>query len=85
MKVIEELLQPSGVSVKPSETLFKSFIKRLKTLNNIVIFGLLYDKLQDYENMQDVSSNKTLMVSNNISSNHHITYRKRYTLSSIYF
>jgi len=61
-KLIDEILQPSGVSVKPSPSEMKDFMKRLKILNKKIVLDILFNRLQDYEE-NDTDAMKTLMVS----------------------
>lgn len=48
--MIEDLIQPSGISVKPNENQLKEFIKRCKSLDKEIIFNFLMDKLNNYKN-----------------------------------
>jgi 3-isopropylmalate dehydrogenase len=40
MKLIDDILKPTGVTVKPSDTQIKDFLKRLKTLKKEIVDNL---------------------------------------------
>jgi hypothetical protein len=61
-KLIDDILQPIGVSVKPSDNQIKEFLRRLKTLKKEIVLNILIDRLKNYENMGDSSQFKVLQV-----------------------
>ena len=61
--MIGDLIQPTGIIIKPSENQLKEFAKRVKSLDKEIIFEMIYEKLLNYENMSDANNSKILMVS----------------------
>lgn len=51
--LIDSILAPSGISVKPSDLQFKDFLARVKTLNKDTINKLLHERLISFEQNQD--------------------------------
>jgi hypothetical protein len=49
-KVIEDILRPSGVAVKPTDNQLNDFVKRVKTLNKDVVSRIIIDKIRSFEN-----------------------------------
>ncbi len=62
-RLIEDLLQPTGIIIKPSDNQLKEFAKRVKSLDKETIFEMLYGKLLNYETMNDTNNSKIIMVS----------------------
>jgi len=62
MKLIDDILKPTGVTVKPSDTQIKDFLKRLKTLKKEIVLNILFDRLKSYESMGDTTQFKVLQV-----------------------
>lgn len=62
MKLIDDILMPTGVTVKPSDTQIKDFLKRLKTLKKEIVLNILFDRLKSYESMGDTTQFKVLQV-----------------------
>ncbi len=60
--MIDDLLQPTGISVKPNETQLKELSRRAKNLDREIIFKLLMEKLNNYENMAEGNNLKILTV-----------------------
>jgi hypothetical protein len=60
--LIDDLLQPTGISVKPNETQLKELSRRAKNLDREIIFKLLMEKLNNYENMAEGNNLKILTV-----------------------
>jgi hypothetical protein len=63
IKLIDDVLNSKGVSVKPTETLLKDFIKRLKTLNKDIVCDVLNEKLMKFNEMEDNDQIRVLIVS----------------------
>jgi hypothetical protein len=61
-KLIDDILKPTGVTVKPSDTQIKDFLKRLKTLKKEIVLNILFDRLKNYESMGDSTQFKVLQV-----------------------
>jgi hypothetical protein len=61
-KLIDDILKPIGVTVKPSENQIKDFLKRLKTLKKEIVLNILFDRLKSYESMGDTTQFKVLQV-----------------------
>ena len=49
-RIIEEVLETSGISLKPSDGQLKEFNKKIKNLNKDVIVGILKDKINNSNN-----------------------------------
>jgi hypothetical protein len=62
-RLIEDLLQPTGIIIKPSDNQLKEFAKRVKSLDKETIFEMLYGKMLNYETMNDTNNSKIIMVS----------------------
>lgn len=63
-KILEDILIPSGISIKPSDIQLADFLKRIKTLNKEIISKLILEKIKTNENSSETNSNKVLMVKN---------------------
>ena len=50
-RIIEEVLETSGISLKPSYGQLKEFNKKIKNLNKDVIVGILKDKINNRNTM----------------------------------
>jgi len=61
-KIIDDILVPTGVTLKPSDNQIKEFLKRLKSLNKDLVYKILLDKVLNYQNMTDQNSIKTFTV-----------------------
>ena len=48
-KLLEGIFQPTGISVKPSDTLLNDFCKRAKNLNREKIFNILMEKVEPFK------------------------------------
>jgi hypothetical protein len=58
-RVIDEVLEISGISNKPTESQLKEFNKRIKTLNNEIIFNSINERIMNKINQND---NKMVIV-----------------------
>jgi hypothetical protein len=61
-KLIEDIIIPTGISTKPSDSQLKEFGKRAKSLDKEAIFKNLWERLENYENMIDGSNVKVFIV-----------------------
>lgn len=61
-RIIDDILVPTGVTLKPGDNQLKEFIKRLKSLKKDLVYKILLERIKNYENMSDVNSIKTLTV-----------------------
>lgn len=61
-KLIDDLIQPTGISLRPNETQLKEFAKRAKNLDREIIFRTLFEKISKYEQMSDGINIKILIV-----------------------
>ncbi len=59
MKLVDDIIHPTGISLKPTENILKEFGRRVKSLDKEIIFGILIDKLNSYENMTDGNNVKS--------------------------
>jgi hypothetical protein len=64
-KLIDSILIPTGVTIKPSESQIKDFLKRLKNLNKQIVLKILLERLNSYELMTSSDQIKVLQVSLN--------------------
>lgn len=48
-KLLDDILQPTGISIRPSEHLLNEFYKRAKNLDRDKIFNGIVDKLMNYQ------------------------------------
>ncbi len=62
-KLLDDLIQPSGISIKPNDNLLKDFIKRCKSLDKDIIFNYLIDKLNNYTIYESDREIKSFCVS----------------------
>ena len=63
-KLIDGILLPTGVTIKPSENNMKDFLKRLKTLNKQTVLKILLERLEIYESITGNDQVKILQVRN---------------------
>ena len=62
-KLIDDLLKPTGVNIKPTDNQLNDFIKRVRTLNKDIVYNNFVEKLKNYENTNnDPNLMKQLMV-----------------------
>jgi hypothetical protein len=59
---LEDLIVPSGISLKPNENQLKDFIKRCKSLDKEMIFNFLMNKLNNYANYNSNQEIKSFCV-----------------------
>jgi hypothetical protein len=64
-KLIDGILIPTGVTIKPSESQIKDFLKRLKTLNKQIVLKILLERLNSHKLMTSSDQIKVLQVSLN--------------------
>ena len=62
MKLIEDLLVPTGISMKPSDSQLKEFCKKIKTLDKNFICNKLLEKINNYSDITDQNQFKVLNV-----------------------
>jgi hypothetical protein len=63
VKIIDDVLNAKGVTLKPAETQMKEFIKRLKTLNKDIVCDIFNEKLLKFDEMGDGDKIRVLVVS----------------------
>ena len=61
-KIIEDILTPTGITVKPNDNQLAEFLKRIKNLNKDIISRIIIEKIKINESSSDPTSNKVLMV-----------------------
>ena len=67
--MIDDLIQPTGISARPIENSLKELARRAKNLDRELIFKILYEKLASYESLSDTNGQKVLLVKKNIKIN----------------
>ena len=63
--MLDDLLVPTGISLRPNESQLKELAKRARNLDREIIFKNLMDKLNNYENMTGQAEIKILTVFTN--------------------
>ncbi|MCQ2818812.1 MAG: hypothetical protein MJ252_16220 [archaeon] len=58
-RIIEDVLEVSGISVKPTQSELNEFLRRIKTLNLNVIYDLLNEKMRS---LMQINETKSLTV-----------------------
>jgi hypothetical protein len=62
-KVIDDILKPTGVTIKPSENQLNDFLKRIKAFNKEIVFKILIQNVKIFANVNDDQNQlKQLMV-----------------------
>lgn len=59
LKLVDDLIHPTGISLKPTENVLKEFGRRVKSLDKEIIFGIIMDKLNNYENVSEGNNVKS--------------------------
>ncbi len=62
LKLVDDIIQPTGISLKPTDNILKEFGKRVKSLDKEIVFNILLDKLNNYENMTEGNNVKSFTV-----------------------
>ncbi len=60
-KLISDVINAKGVTMKPSEIILKDFIKRLKTLNRDIISDILFERICEFSESEDNNDMKNLI------------------------
>lgn len=61
-KLVDDILQPTGITIKPSDSQINEFLKRLKSLDKKLIGKILYEKISNFENLSNQAEIKILTV-----------------------
>ncbi len=65
-KIIDDLLNFQGISIKPSDSLLNEFLKKSKTLNKHKISNSLLEKLSDLIDTTDKNMTIKILVRTNL-------------------
>lgn len=72
---MEDIFQPTGISIKPSENLLKDFSKRAKKLNREKIFNIIMEKVNPYKEYPG-NSEKTKLLTKSLYLIEHLVEEK---------
>jgi hypothetical protein len=62
LKLLDDITQPSGITMKPTDSQFKLLGQKLKNLNKGVILNAILEKLNNYKNMTYGNNIKSFIV-----------------------
>jgi hypothetical protein len=61
-KLIDDVVNAGGMTLKPAESQLKEFIRRLKSLNKDIVCDIINERLMKFDEMSNSEQSKILIV-----------------------